>query len=451
VTTRTGAELVDEALRALGVDTVFGIVSIHNVPILDALRRGGEIRFITTRHEQAAVHAADAYARVTGRLGVALASTGPGTANAVAGMYEAASASSPVLLLTGQVPSSYYGAGRGYLHEAEQQVPMLRAVTRRVESVRRADDIGELVVRAGRDAVAGRPLPTAVEIPIDLQQASVRARPPVSSAIVPAEPTADSIRRAAEVIASSPKRVVWAGGGVVRGGASAELVHLAETLDAPVVTTRSGRGAIPDDHPLAIGPLVATPVVAGFLAEADVLIAVGTRFRSTDTRDHRLRLPRRIVQVDVDAAMIERSYRVEARVVGDACQTLPLLAEVSANGSGEATLGPRAPFVRAEAVALLRSVIGPDFESALDELTAVLPSDTPIVLDTTVPAFTWAMPLLPVQAPRRVVYPTSDAIGPGLPFAVGAAVATGQPTLLIVGDGGLMLHIGEFATAVDNR
>ncbi|HMG63739.1 MAG TPA: thiamine pyrophosphate-binding protein, partial [Streptosporangiaceae bacterium] len=174
----TGGDLVAEALEALGVEHVFGIVSVHNLPIYDAIRRRGRITTINSRHEQGAVHAADGYARSTGRLGVAITSTGPGAANAVPGLYEAAFSSSPVLMITGQVETRFYGKGRGVLHEAEQQLPMLRSVTRRTESVRRAQDIPELIMLAAADALTGRPQPVAVEIPIDLQYQLTAAQRP---------------------------------------------------------------------------------------------------------------------------------------------------------------------------------------------------------------------------------------------------------------------------------
>src|SRR4051812_11416497 len=146
MSTRTGGDVVLDALLALGVDHVFGVASVHNLPILDAIRRRGGITVINVRHEQAAVHAADGYSRATGRLGVAFTSTGPGAANSMGGLFEAGFASSRVLMITGQVESRFYGQGRAYLHEAEQQLPMLRTLTRETWSVRRVEDVGEAVV-----------------------------------------------------------------------------------------------------------------------------------------------------------------------------------------------------------------------------------------------------------------------------------------------------------------
>ena len=165
----TGGEAVAAALETLGVRHVFGIVSVHNLPIYDAIARRGTITPIGVRHEQAAAHAADGYARATGELGVVIASTGPGTTNTMTGLFEAGFASSPVLLVTGQVDQAYLGQGKGILHEAEHQAAMLASLCRRVETVRRTEDVARAVIAVAEDVRTGRPQPGAVEIPIDQQ------------------------------------------------------------------------------------------------------------------------------------------------------------------------------------------------------------------------------------------------------------------------------------------
>ena len=169
----TGGDAVYRTLVDAGVEHVFGVVSVHNLPIYEAIDRGGKITAVAMRHEQAAAHAADGYARATGKLGVALTSTGPGAANAVGGLYEAGFASSPVLMITGQIDTAYLGKGRGFLHEAERQAEMLRAVSRRVETVRLGRQIGPAVKAVIEDILSGRPQPGCVEIPIDLQDAAL--------------------------------------------------------------------------------------------------------------------------------------------------------------------------------------------------------------------------------------------------------------------------------------
>ena len=167
----TGADLVANALDQLGVEHVFAIVSIHNMPMLDAFNRLGKTKIIDVRHEQAGTHAADGYARATGKLGVMIASTGPGTSNTVTGLYEAQYGSSRVLVITGQAETAFYGKGLSYVHEAENQVAMLSTVCRRVESPRHADQLGSALCSVVNDMYTGRPAPGALEIPIDIQYA----------------------------------------------------------------------------------------------------------------------------------------------------------------------------------------------------------------------------------------------------------------------------------------
>ena len=297
----TGGDAVYETLRALGVDTVFGIVSVHNIPIYDAIHRGGGITAVAVRHEQGAVHAADGYARATGKLGVAITSTGPGVTNGVTGLFEAGFASSRVMMICGQIDSVYYGKGKGFLHEAENQLPMLRTMTGRTESVRRPEEIGEAVFRVAQDINTGRPRPGAVEIPIDFQYAKAEIDIPHVEAWPRKAPDRDSISKAAEAIRNAKKVVIWAGGGVLTAGAEGELAQLAEALQAPVFTSGNGRGSLPEDHPLCMGPLTAQPGVGETLADADVVVAVGTRFQAGQTRNWTLPLGGKLIHIDADA------------------------------------------------------------------------------------------------------------------------------------------------------
>jgi acetolactate synthase-1/2/3 large subunit len=443
----TGADLTCAALQALEVDTVFGMVSIHNVSILDAIRRSGKIRFVTTRHEQAAVHAADGYARATGRLGVALASTGPGTANAVPGLFEAMSASSPVLLVTTQVESALYGSGAE--HEALHQVAMLRSVTRRVESARHTDDIVPMILRCAADALTGRPAPAAVEVPVDLQDSVVPSSPVIPPIMRRIEPALQAVSMAADLIRSTSKRLVIAGGGIASSDAATELVQLAEMLDSPVVTSRSGRGAIPDGHALAVGPWSAMGGYPKLLAEADLVIAVGTRFQAHDTHKTRLPIHGHLVHIDIDPSVIGRSYATAATVVGDAKLALRELCSLLPDAAGDPEFAARARQARDKRTDQLRSRLAPGHSSILRAIGERTPADAPIVLDTTMSAFMWGHALIPAASPRRIMYPHSFGIGPALPLAMGAAIGLDRPTLVLCGDGGLMLHISELATLAE--
>lgn len=455
--TTTGGDAVAEALEVLGVRHVFGIVSVHNLPMFDAVARRGATTIVPCRHEQGAVHAADGYARATGELAVAITSTGPGAANAMSALYEAAFASSPVLMLTGQIETQYYGKGKGFLHEAERQVEMLRSVVLHAASVRRADRIGAEVCDGARRAVSGRPGPVAVEIPIDLQYADLSpdAVPgDTASAARPAAPVLPrpgDLDRAAEIVGSGNRMVFWAGGGVVRGRAADELRVFAESVNAPVVTSLSGRGAIAEDHPLAAGAFTAHPAVAAAMAEADVVVAVGTRFQAGDTRNWSLPIGGRLVHIDVDPGVIGRNYPADAAVVADARSALAALTERAGNRAQDQAFTDALLKAAQEAREAAREIIGPDHAAVMDAIRELVPRDANIVRDATVPAYLWADRLLPVYEPGTSIRPSSAAIGPGLPLAIGAAIGTGRPTVVIHGDGGIMLTIGELATAVQEE
>src|SRR5580700_9880568 len=323
----TGGEAVASALEVLGVRHVFGIVSVHNLPIYDAIARRGTITPIGVRHEQAAAHAADGYARATGELGVIIASTGPGTTNTMTGLYEASFASSPVLLVTGQVDSSYLGKGKGFLHEAEQQRLMLSSLCREAETVYRTEDIARVVIAVAEDIRAGRPQPGAVEIPIGQQYRLAEVVVPevrTDSAYVP---DADAVGRVAEALSAATRPVLWAGGGVVSSGGGAALTALAERLGAPVVTTMNGRGSIAEDHPLCLGALTTSPQVEEVVSGADVVLAVGTRFQGSSTRNWRLSFGGTLAHLDADPAVIGRNYPTALPVVGDARDGLERLAQ----------------------------------------------------------------------------------------------------------------------------
>ena len=449
----SGGAMVVRALEALGVRHVFGIVSVHNLPILHAIAESETITAVNMRHEQAAVTAADGYARATGGLGVALTSTGPGAANAMGGLFEAQFASSRVLMITGQVDSRFYGQGRSFLHEAEGQREMLGSVVREVASVRRTVDIGAAVTRAATAVMTGRPRPAAVEIPIDLQYATDEMPPLPDAAPPPAHPDDARLRRTAELLAAAERPLLWTGGGVISAGAEAELRALAEDLNVPVVTSVEGRGALPEDHPLCLGALTTTPEVREIVAGADVVLAVGTRFQMLPTAHWTARPTGDLIHLDADPSMIGRTYPVALGIVADARDGLAAIYRhlPGGAGGGHEEWTKRAGEAAAAGRAALRERIGPDHRAMCDAIRAHLPDDGPIVRDATVPAYSWGDRLLPVLRARTSLRTVSAAIGPGLPLAIGAATGTGRRTVLIQGDGGLMLSVGELAAVAQYR
>jgi acetolactate synthase-1/2/3 large subunit len=446
----TGGEAVVSALEKLGVRHVFGIVSVHNLPIYDAIARRGTITPIAVRHEQAAAHAADGYARATGELGVVIASTGPGTTNTMTGLFEASFASSRVLLVTGQIDSGYLGKAKGFLHEAEQQRLMLSSLCRRVETVRRTEDIGRAVIAVAEDIRAGRPQPGAVEIPIDQQYRRAEVVVPDPRKDTAYVPDADAVAKVAGALAAATRPVLWAGGGVVSAGAGPALVALAERLGAPVVTTIEGRGSIPEDHPLSLGALTISQPVEDIVSDADLVLAVGTRFQGSSTRNWHLAFGGTLAHLDADPTVIGRNYPTALPVVGDARIGLELLLDAIDGVSTESGHAEKAQSAAATAREDARARLGADHCQIMDAIRRHAPRESVIVRDATVPAYLWADRLLPILQPRTSVRSASAAIGPGLPLALGAAAGSGRPAVLIAGDGGFMLHVGELATAVQH-
>ena len=445
-----GADAVVRALNKMGVTHVFGIISIHNMPIFDAITRDGSIRIIDCRHEMAATHAADGYARATGKIGVAIASTGPGTTNTVTGLYEASYASSPVLLITGQAETGFYGKAQGYVHEAEAQLPMLQTVTRRAESIRLAAQIEATILSVASDITSGRPSSGAVEIPIDLQYARVE---PAAAELRPVQPelTGD-LDAAARLISESRKRIIIAGGGATCGGAAERITRLAEKLRAPVFMTPNGRGALPETHELVIGNLYASRQLHSDMTDADLTIAIGTRFQAgVGGANAALTPPGKLLHIDIDAAVIGRVHKTDVAIVADANDALMGIdAAINPEPADEAFVARVLASSRRLRETLVKR-LGPDYAGIMTTIREVAPDDALIVRDTTVPAYNFVNQLLPILAPRTFIGPASAAIGPGLPLAVGAAAGSGRKTIVIHGDGGFMLHATELATAAQYR
>ena len=451
MTQMTGGEVVAATLAKIGVRHVFGIVSVHNLPIYDALSLRDDIEIVNVRHEQAAAHAADAYSRASGELCVVLTSTGPGAVNAVAGLYEAAFVSSKVLMITGQIESRFRGKGKGFLHEHETQAEMLKTICREVSSIRHSEEISKEIARVADDIRFGRPQPGAVEIPIDLQYKVVDCEIVGSEEVPALVPEESLLKEAARQLSRAERPIIWAGGGVNIAGASKALTALAVALDAPVMTTIEGRGSIPEDHHLSLGFCSDRPMMAEAFEEADLVLAVGTRFQNYATKVWTLPLPNLLIHIDADAGVINRNYPSSLPIVGDARLSLEgILGHVTGSSVDIQFVDRVKKWKDADRDALLKE-IGTDHAAIVSMIRTILPRDGRIVRDSTVPNYTWGNRLLPILESRTSMRAASSAIGPGLPLGIGAALGSGASTVVIQGDGGLMLSIGELATCAEHQ
>ena len=433
----TGADLIADALAQLEVEHVFAIVSIHNMPILDAINRLGKSKIIDVRHEQAGTHAADGYARASGKLGVMIASTGPGTSNTVTGLYEAQYGSSRVLVITGQAETAFYGRGLSYVHEAENQVPMLAAVCRRVESPRHINQLGSAFTAVINDMYTGRGAPAAIEIPIDIQYAEARPVQVTLPSNLAFAPDVGDIDKAVEALGQTSKRIIVAGGGVIAANAHKELLALAELLDAPVLTTVDGRGVIPEDHPLCMGNYYNSAGIYNAIQGADLTLAIGTKFAvGVDGQFAAQTPPGKLVHIDIDGNMIGRTHHAHIGVLADAQLSLQAINsqshELSPNdGQFNAKLLESRDGVRQA----MRGRLGEDWPQVMDCIREKLPRDSVFVRDQTISAYNWGNQQFPILEPRTSINPTSGAIGPGFPMSIGAAIASSRKTLVIHGDG----------------
>src|SRR5437879_4398216 len=334
----TGARALTDQLEALGVEVVFGIPGVHNLAIFDALERS-PIRTIIVRHEQTAVYAADGYARATGRLGVAVTTTGPGAANTAAAMGEAHASRSPVLHISTQSESRLLEgkSGRFSLHESPHQRELMDAVCRWTATVNAAEAIPTLVLRGAHEAFAGRRGPAFLEIPYDYLEAPVmwRAQPPLRERGLAPDPV--PLERALRVLQNAKRAVIWAGGGAISSGAGDVLAKVAETLDAPVVTTYAGKGLLPPDHPLLVGFPPHQPEVTKLLSTADTILIVGSDLDGMNTEGWRIPLPRPRVAINTVAEDARRNYASDVVVEADAREALeallPALRARKANGA----------------------------------------------------------------------------------------------------------------------
>ncbi|MEU7241601.1 thiamine pyrophosphate-binding protein [Streptomyces sparsogenes] len=440
-----GGELLVAHLKSLGIDTVFGIVSVHNLPLVEAVDR--HLRFVPVRHEATAVNAADGYGRARGSIGCALTSTGTGAGNAAGSLIEALSSGTAVLHITGQIESAYLGGGRGFIHETKDQLGMLRAVSAYAATVPSPLDAGRILREATAAALAAPGGPASVEWPIDLQYAAQQDTGEAAPAPDTPRPDAVELAAARELLASARRPLIWAGGGARR--ARPELLALLETTGAGLLSSNSGRGAVPEDHPLVLGNFATTPACRALLADADALVTIGTHFRSNETADYGLELPGAHIQIDVDEAALGRVYPARHALHGDAATVLPALTEAAACADTDWTA--RVTAVREDVRAALHEDIGP--QAALcDALAAALPRGAVVARDVTIPSSSWGNRLLPIHDPRANIFPRGGGIGQGLGMGIGAALARpDQPTVVIAGDGGLAVHLGELLTTAQER
>jgi acetolactate synthase-1/2/3 large subunit len=469
VTTVSAAHALVDQLEAYGVEYVFGTCGHTNIALLDALS-GSSIRFVIARHEQAAAHAADGYARASGRPGVLLAHVGPGMMNAVTGVATAALDSVPLIAISGDVPSYYHGRHPHQevnLHADADQTAIFRPFVKRAWHVHRAEDLGRFTERAFWTATSGRPGAVLLNVPMDLFSRQV---PPTSHPLPVETPAPDlpapAAARIAALLAEADRPLIYLGGGLRQGAGRDALLSVAEHLDIPIVHSLMGKGAIPDEHPLLLGMpgFWGLETTNDYARDADVVLALATRFAETDASSWdpgytwKLGTPgSRLIQIDIDPAEIGRNYPVEIGAVADVTLAVQAIAYAVRE------VGPVARPALRERIRAARTELfagsrergrSGDFplrpERILNDLRDALPAEAVLVTDVG-----WnkngVAQCYELPPEGRFITPGgASTMGFGPAAAVGVQIA--QPdrvVVALVGDGGMSAQLPAVPMAVE--
>ena len=463
MTKMSGAQALLESLERQNVEVIFGILGGAILPVYDALCGNKKIRHILARHEQGAAHAAEGYARASGRPGVCMATSGPGATNLVTGIANAYMDSSPIIAITGQVPSSgvntSYMIGRDAFQEADI-IGITTPITKYNYQPRTIAEIPIVVNTAFHIATTGRPGPVLIDLPKNVQagiaeveftdKIDARGYKPVI------EPDLAKISEAADLLARAEKPIILAGGGVIISQASDELMQMSDLLMAPVATTFMGKGAFPEVHPMSVGSIGmhGNPAANRLMSEADVLLAVGTRFsdRATANLDTFCSNAKKI-HIDIDAAEIGKNIEVDVPMVGDAKVSLKMLyvalAKKLQKNEGKAWT-KRVKEAKEQLSPLLKEMPKDLLPKALlTELRKLLPENT-IVTTEVGQNQMWSALYFKALKPRTFI--SSGGLGTmgfGFPAALGAKVACpDRPVVDIAGDGSFIMTEQELACSV---
>ena len=457
----TCGEVLVKLLENYGVEQVFGIPGVHTVELYRGLARSS-INHVTPRHEQGAGFMADGYARTSGKPGVCFIITGPGMTNITTAMGQAYADSIPMLVISSVQSRSQLGGGRGKLHELPNQSALVGGVAAFSHTLMSAAELPAVLARAFALFQAGRPRPVHIEIPLDVlveEADDLLASVPVCIDRAGAAPAA--VSRMAELLASAQRPLILAGGGAIE--AAAELAELAERLDAPVALTINAKGLLPSAHPLLIGSTQSLVATRALVAEADVVLAIGTELAETDydvTFAGGFEIPGKLLRIDIDADQTVRNYPPHVALVADsrhaACALLAAMSQQPLAQRRQDWGQVRAARLREDlattwdAATLAQTRF---LETVLDELP-----DAVFVGDSTQPVYTGNLTFNP-ERPRRWFNSSTGygTLGYALPAAIGAwlggRVESGErpPVVCLIGDGGLQFTLPELASAVEAR
>ena len=445
----TVGDIVAEFLQSVGVTTAFGVVSVHNTPMLDAIGRRNAIRFVRARGEAGAGSMADAYSRVTGGLGVLFTSTGPGAANACGALVEARFSGSPLLHLTGQTARANVDRERGMVHDVPDQLGMLKSVSKKAYRVRSSENILGVLSMAATQALTAPTGPVSVEIPIDIQRSRVPRPAALQDFILPIpqprKPNPEAVAELAELTKTAKRPMLWLGNGAKHAGKEAQRFR---DMGFGIITSLAGRGVLPEDDPMVLGCLKDIAKVEEFMQSVDLLIIAGSRVRGHETREFELQLPARRAQIDIDPSANGRTYTTDQFICSDSQTGLSELADLlEGNTNIEEGFAEEIRKLKIDVVEEYKNHLGP-YGSFAEKLRGVMPRDAVWVRDITLNNSTWGNRTFPVYTPRDSVFALGAAIGLGVAHGIGAAIgATNRKVVCMCGDGGFFMGFADFWTA----
>jgi len=436
----TGEALVG-LLEDYGVDTIFGIPGVHNIEMYRALPRS-KIKHVLVRHEQGAGFMADGYARASGKPGVCFTITGPGVLNILTPIGQAWSDSSPVLVIATALDVKDSAQGRGRLHEMLNQRGAAATVTALHMRAYTPKDVRDAIARAFANFASQRPRPAYIEVPLDILKES--AGEGWTARALPRKPLADpeQIKAAAKRLNAAKQPIIVLGGGALDAGKAA--LEIAEKLNAPILTTVAGKGAVPAEHPLCLGYRLAQPAAMERLKASDAILCVGSELAETDFWNTEVVIEKNLIRIDIDPSSLARPHIAEIAILGDAKEALEALSpEITKRGA----TGPAAP-IAVDASDPARGMLS----KVLGVIRAALPPETIVASDMTQIAYAGNEDF-PVSQPHTWIHPVGfGTLGFGLPAGIGAKFGAGQtPVAVLHGDYGIQYTLNELGTAVEHR
>jgi acetolactate synthase I/II/III large subunit len=460
-----GAKILLECLKLEGVDTVFGYPGGTVINLYDELFSFKEIRHILPRHEQAGVHAADGYARATGKVGVAIATSGPGATNTITGIATAYMDSIPMVIITGQVPTALIG------NDAFQEADIIgitRPCTKHNFLVKDVKDLALIVKKAFYIARSGRPGPVLIDFPKDVQIATTEFKYPDTVEIRGYKPTIEGhpkqVEKAVSLLLAAKRPVIYVGGGVILANAAGELTSLGKRLEAPVTTTLMGLGSFPEDDPLSLGLLGmhGTYYANMAVSNCDLLVAVGARFDDRVTGKITSFAPHaKIIHIDVDPTSIKKNVRVDLPIVGDVKDVLVQMLKVLEEQGDKVDAFKKSITPWTEEIEGWKAkhpmsykqsttVIKPQF--VIQKLRELSDPDAIVATDVGQHQM-WTAQFFKFIRPRTLLSSGGlGTMGYGLPAAMGAQAAFPERQVIVIcGDGGFQMNMQELATIVQNR